>query len=430
MFLLCIRVLNFYIKNKKTSLTHALCLSLLVLAVYSNDFILWRSFFFPFFLLALISQSSFFVKFLSTLIWGLTAGSLSFIGALVAFVLSKGRDFYVLIIALLATFFSAKVDLLDYPKNALLVALKVDKLADIFGLHPKYNFINSSVYSELSVVFLFAALIPLSIYLFLFLKNKSYQDSYKYTVLILILFFNYVYLILYKFIPGVSLLPLSWDLYLILLTSFLFLCINFIKEPPLYAFVVLLPLCLFFAYNNQQSSLESNLDCIKNFTNQNTPSNFASNYWKDIKEQEYNKIENFELINPVKEILDKDLKTRWSTRGAQVGGEEFVLDFKKQINISKVKLDVGPFTSDFPRGLKVELEDSLGKKTTIFNQPHWIGPIKFTKLGYAYFGHQSDVSIAFGKTYQTKKITFTQTASDKVYDWSIIELELYENKIN
>ncbi len=419
-------LINFYVKDKfdkdkQVSLIHALCLTLLVFSVYSNDFILWRSFFFPAFLLALVSNSNFLTKFLSTLIWCLTAGSLSFFGVLLGFILSKGKDFYILIIGLLATFFSAQINLLDYPKNAQFVALKLNNIVDFTGLSPKYDFINSTIYSELSIVFLLVTLSSLFLYLLLFLKN----NIYKYTSLVIVLFFNLIYLFLHKFIPGVSLLSLSWDLYLILLTSFLFLFRDLIKKPSLYASAAFMPLCLMFAYFNKFHP-ETNFNCIKNFTNQNTPSSFASSYWQNIEKREYSKIENYELINPVKEVLDKKLKTRWSTRGAQSGGEKFILDFKEQVNLSRIRLNVGPFTSDFPRGLRVEVEDNLGQKTTVFNQSNWIGPIRFTKLGYAYFGPQSDIDVRFDKMYQAKKIILTQIGLDENYDWSIAELELYE----
>lgn len=415
-------LINFDKKNSKVSLLHAFSACLLLLSVYSNDFILWRTFFFPVFFLSIISNSNLALKLLATCVWCLTAGSLSFFGALVAILLNKGRDFYILILGLFSVFFSARAELFDYPHNARFVPLsfKFYNLRDIFGLSTKYDFIDSITFRELSIFMLLSVLIPFCLYLVLFLK----ENKKKYFSLALIISSVLLYKVIHKLIPGISLLPFSWDLYLILLTVFLYLSRDLLIEVKNYSFALLIPLCLLLAYQNQNS-----LSCIDKLTNQNTPSNFVSKYWKGVENIEYLRVENVELLNPIEKMLDSDSRTRWSTGSFQKGGEQLSLDLKQEISLSKIKLNTGVFLKDFPRGLKVVLEDSNGNKNLVFNKTDWLGPLKFTKLGYTYFGNQSDVEIAFDKSYKTKKIILTQTSKDRKYDWSIAELELYRSNI-
>ncbi len=121
-------------------------------------------------------------------------------------------------------------------------------------------------------------------------------------------------------------------------------------------------------------------------------------------------------------LLDNNEKTKWSTKRNQKVGDFIKVVCKNSLNSSRIKLNISNFRTDFPRGFGIIFDDNEDKKISLH---HWIGPIKYTNNGLAYFGPQSEVIIDLPEKITFNSIKITLTAEDKTFDWSVAELESY-----
>jgi hypothetical protein len=119
--------------------------------------------------------------------------------------------------------------------------------------------------------------------------------------------------------------------------------------------------------------------------------------------------------------LDGNHQTRWSTAGPQMAGDWFGISCSEPVSVRQIHLSVVFFKSDFPRGILVQSDDS-GELTDIVSFDDWSGSLKYTSLGYPYFGPQSDVVIDLPEETTARKFRFTLTRGDSVFDWSIAKI--------
>ena len=56
---------------------------------------------------------------------------------------------------------------------------------------------------------------------------------------------------------------------------------------------------------------------------------------------------------PAPLMVDGDLQTRWHTLAGQVSGETVVVDFESPVAVTRVEIDLGVFTTDYPRRLRI-----------------------------------------------------------------------------
>ena len=123
--------------------------------------------------------------------------------------------------------------------------------------------------------------------------------------------------------------------------------------------------------------------------------------------------------------IDGDVHTRWRTGGAQKGGESLTLNFDRSVRVIRVVLSTRGTPADFPRGILVQGGNSEDSLAELFKQEDWLGPLKWTKEKYPYFGPQSEVVIDFAEEEEVSVIKFTQISSDPRFDWSVSEVKLY-----
>lgn len=119
----------------------------------------------------------------------------------------------------------------------------------------------------------------------------------------------------------------------------------------------------------------------------------------------------------ISSAVDGDLDTRWGTGKPQRPGMEVAIDFSEPTEVTRISLELGGFETDFPRRLRVDVEDASGSRRRLMT-----GDELFKVL---YFIHESDcVDMPIpGGLY--RKIILTQTGTDPVFDWSIAELKLF-----
>lgn len=129
---------------------------------------------------------------------------------------------------------------------------------------------------------------------------------------------------------------------------------------------------------------------------------------------------------PLSNATDGDLTTRWAISGGQKGGEWLSIEFPDEQIVSGIELLLGPFFTDYPRGLEFYNLPSCQKPATNQDTPFlrvapWQGPLKTTPLGYFYHGELNQVEILFPEDIQTRCLHIVQRGESR-FDWSITEI--------
>jgi hypothetical protein len=126
-------------------------------------------------------------------------------------------------------------------------------------------------------------------------------------------------------------------------------------------------------------------------------------------------------VNPalIKALTDGDLLTRWET-GPQMGTEELIMDLGETRPIAAVVLEIGPFGTDSPRDLQIDLSDD-GQQWT----EAWRG--SSTGLMFAATIHNPRrVPLTYRLDGQrARHIRLRQLGRDLTYYWSIAELSVH-----
>ncbi|MFN8392427.1 MAG: hypothetical protein U0136_19195 [Bdellovibrionota bacterium] len=113
---------------------------------------------------------------------------------------------------------------------------------------------------------------------------------------------------------------------------------------------------------------------------------------------------------------DNDLGTRWGSGEPQKPGMEFVAEFHQPQTLRGLRISLGDWETDFPRGLRIEAELANGEKRRVFDESQYGAALYF-------LNHNPTFSLVF-PTVDAKRIIFTQTGRDPLFDWSIAEIEL------
>ena len=124
-------------------------------------------------------------------------------------------------------------------------------------------------------------------------------------------------------------------------------------------------------------------------------------------------------------MIDYNSATRWSTTRPQRQGDQFRIDFAQPLRVIKIVLANVVTPGDFPRGLRIIAHQGNATEKVVFDEPRWLGPVRWTENGYPYYGPQTEVVIDLHDDYEVSGFTFIQTGSDTVYDWSISDLEFF-----
>ena len=133
----------------------------------------------------------------------------------------------------------------------------------------------------------------------------------------------------------------------------------------------------------------------------------------------------------LRRILDISPATRWSTGlGKQTGSEWLLIKLSEPTLATGIEINVGKFSADFPRGLKIYSIDSCTvpeintEENLIRISNPWQGVIKFTPEGYPYYGSQSKVRTFFNKEEKIKCLLIKQTGTSDSFEWSVTSIDL------
>jgi hypothetical protein len=87
-----------------------------------------------------------------------------------------------------------------------------------------------------------------------------------------------------------------------------------------------------------------------------------------------------------------------------------------------VELDLGGFTTDYPRGTAVEVAGDDGAWVRLAAEPLLLGPLVWTGTHVLRDGVER-VALRFPAV-RTRAVRIVQTDGDPVFDWSVAELHL------
>jgi hypothetical protein len=118
-------------------------------------------------------------------------------------------------------------------------------------------------------------------------------------------------------------------------------------------------------------------------------------------------------------LRDDRLTTRWTTGAPEIGGERIVVDLGAVRDLSAVRMCLGPFAGDFPRGLEVEVSEDGGA---------WTRVSRGSVAAQAVEGALADpraLPIVVPVGARGRYVRLTQLGQDREMWWSIAELSVH-----
>jgi hypothetical protein len=119
---------------------------------------------------------------------------------------------------------------------------------------------------------------------------------------------------------------------------------------------------------------------------------------------------------PARAALDGNHETRWGTGASQREGQSFEARFATPQSISAIEYDLGEWTQDYPRGLRIEIENARGEREVVLTNEHYQYLVAFWKGDTFRFWFSPRVA---------QRVILSQTGTHPILDWSIAELRFF-----
>ncbi|MCB0329900.1 MAG: hypothetical protein KDD70_09555 [Bdellovibrionales bacterium] len=128
-------------------------------------------------------------------------------------------------------------------------------------------------------------------------------------------------------------------------------------------------------------------------------------------------------------LFDGVLKSRWGVPADERSREDFVsVQLKESKSISGVVLELGPYQTDFPKGLRVRTSENCELPSEnweiAIEETPWVGNVGFTKEGAPYWLNTQEIRLVFTEEKMVRCFQIELTKPQKFFDWSIGELRL------
>jgi hypothetical protein len=118
-------------------------------------------------------------------------------------------------------------------------------------------------------------------------------------------------------------------------------------------------------------------------------------------------------------LTDHNVKTRWETIGAQTPGEQIVVTFDRPATITRLEMDLGEWSNDYPRRLRIAVGSGSGRVV-------WEGATSGLVVNALLKDHvRLPVAIDLPPGTEGQQLTLTVTEGHKVFSWSIAELRVF-----
>jgi hypothetical protein len=114
--------------------------------------------------------------------------------------------------------------------------------------------------------------------------------------------------------------------------------------------------------------------------------------------------------------------TRWTTGRPQQPGDWVRVDLPAPTTLVGVDLELGTFTTDYPRGAAIEVAGDDGGWVRVAAEAVLLGPLVWAGTHVLRDGVER-VALRFPPV-RARAIRVVQTASDPIFDWSVAELHL------
>ncbi len=139
--------------------------------------------------------------------------------------------------------------------------------------------------------------------------------------------------------------------------------------------------------------------------------------FKEVEHNAINAVSNYSQENAAK-ALDNDLNTRWGSAHPQSSDMKFELLLNKPHDLIGIRYKMGSWAHDWPRALRIEVENSVGVIKEVFDDKSYTAVRYFTEDNacFSLFFDEKDVT----------KVRLYQTSSNGIFDWSIAEIDLLE----
>jgi hypothetical protein len=131
-------------------------------------------------------------------------------------------------------------------------------------------------------------------------------------------------------------------------------------------------------------------------------------------------------------MFDGRAKSRWTSGGGNQSGTEWIsLRFHQPRRLDGIELYLGPYVTDFPRGLRLRALEDCEEVTppnpelpVVAEFPRWYGGLDFTPQGYPYFKGRYFTRVIFPETLIVQCLVAEQIAESDGSDWSVAELRV------
>ena len=126
-------------------------------------------------------------------------------------------------------------------------------------------------------------------------------------------------------------------------------------------------------------------------------------------------------------VMDRNLKTRWSSKSAGQHGNEWIkIKFQQPLAVEGIELHTGKFRSDFPRGILIS-DCTTDSKIKLFQDQNWQGALEYTTQGVPFLLNQSNVKVPLCTASKAPKVNcllIQQTGTNPTFDWSVAEINI------
>lgn len=116
--------------------------------------------------------------------------------------------------------------------------------------------------------------------------------------------------------------------------------------------------------------------------------------------------------------LDGNVGSRWGSGTPQQPGMQYRVRFKSPQNLRGLRYELGSWVHDQPRELEIELELTNGSRRKILASSAW--------EAVRYFREEETAMLFTFAPAPVRQVILTQTGTQRIFDWSIAELELYK----
>ncbi len=120
-------------------------------------------------------------------------------------------------------------------------------------------------------------------------------------------------------------------------------------------------------------------------------------------------------------LTDNNVKTRWETIGSQTPGDQIVVTFDRPATITRLEIDLGEFSNDYPRRLRLSVGGGAGPERVV-----WEGATSGLVVNALFKDHiRLPLAIDLPPGTDGQQLTLTITEGHKVFSWSIAELRVF-----